>query len=202
MNNVTGWFNYQGIVVQQHENVEKTFKSLFDTIKPKRILEIGTASGGLTLLIRDILNEISLTETQIRSYDVVEKHGLTPHINNGVNIEVIIKDVFNHSYNDLIEIDEIQSYIQKEGVTIILCDGGSKKNEFRILSDYLKVGDVIMAHDYSPNEDYFQEHINNKIWNWLEIQDSDINDSCIKNNLVPYMEDDFRQVVWVCKIKE
>jgi hypothetical protein len=36
----------------------------------------------------------------------------------------------------------------------------------------------------------------------LEIQDSDINDACLKNNLVPYMDDDFKQVVWVCKIKE
>jgi hypothetical protein len=58
-----------------------------------------------------------------------------------------------------------------------------------------------MAHDYSPNENYFQEHINNKVWNWLEIQDLDINDSCLKNNLSPYMEDEFRKVVWVCKKK-
>ena len=84
----------------------------------------------------------------------------------------------------------------------MLCDGGSKKNEFRILSDYLKVGDVIMAHDYAPNEEYFQEHINNKIWNWLEIQDNDINEPSLRNNLIPYMEDDFRQVVWACKIKQ
>jgi glycosyltransferase involved in cell wall biosynthesis len=69
------------------------------------------------------------------------------------------------------------------------------------LSNYLKVGDVIMAHDYSPNEEHFQKHINNQIWNWFEIQDSDIIDSCIKNSLISYMEEKFRNVVWVCKIK-
>lgn len=202
MENITGWFNYNGIVTQQHTNVENVFKVLFENIKPSRILEIGTANGGLTLLIRDLLNKISMENTDIRTYDVVNKNYLSEYIEKGLKIDSRIKDIFNHSYNELIEIDEISSYIQSDGVTIVLCDGGSKKNEFRLLSDYLKVGDIIMAHDYSPNETYFQEHINNKVWNWLEIQDSDIDESCISNNLKPYMEDDFRKVVWVCKIKE
>jgi hypothetical protein len=59
-----------------------------------------------------------------------------------------------------------------------------------------------MAHDYAPNENYFNENIKGKIWNWLEIQDSDINETCEKYNLKPFMEDDFRSIVWVCKIKE
>jgi hypothetical protein len=98
--------------------------------------------------------------------------------------------------------NELLNIIGEPGVTLVLCDGGSKKNEFNLISPLLKTGDVIMAHDYAPNEVYFQEHIKNKLWNWLEIQDSDIDESCISNNLKPYMEDDFRKVVWVCKIKE
>jgi hypothetical protein len=201
MKNVTGWFTYKGIVIQQHDNVEIVFEQLFKMNKPSQILEIGTASGGLTLLLRDLLDRNSMENTNIRTYDVDNKHYLNSYIENGVKIDSRIKDVFNHSYNELVEVEEISSYIQNDGVTLVLCDGGSKKNEFRILSDYLKVGDVIMAHDYSPNENYFQEHINNKVWNWLEIQDLDINDSCLKNNLSPYMEDEFRKVVWVCKKK-
>jgi cephalosporin hydroxylase len=202
MEDISGWFIYNNILIQQHKNVKNVFTQLVNRIKPKRVLEIGTASGGLTLLIRDILDESSLHDTSLRSYDVIDKHYLHDQIKNGRNIEVIIKDVFNHQYNELKERDEIVNYIQDDGVTLVLCDGGSKKNEFKILSDYLKIGDVIMAHDYAPNEEYFQEHIHGKIWNWLEIQDSDINDACLKNNLVPYMDDDFKQVVWVCKIKE
>jgi len=201
MSDVSGWFTYKGITTQQHNDVSVVFKSLFNSLKPKRILEIGTASGGLTLLLRDILDELSLNDTYIRSYDVIEKHGLNTHIQNGINIEVIIKDVFSHSYQEVAEINEIKSYIQQDGVTIILCDGGSKKNEFRLLSEYLKDGDVIMAHDYSPNEMYFNKNIKDKIWNWLEIQDLDIEDSVVKNNLKPYMSDEFSKVVWVCKIK-
>jgi hypothetical protein len=143
-----------------------------------------------------------MENTEIRTYDVESKHYLSSYIENGTKIDSKIKDVFNHSYDELVEIDEINSYIQKDGVTVVLCDGGSKKNEFRILSDYLKVGDIIMAHDYSPNQEYFEKNVNNQIWNWLEIQDLDINESCLKNNLSPFMEDEFRKVVWVCKIKK
>jgi hypothetical protein len=119
-----------------------------------------------------------------------------------LKIDVRIKNIFNHEYSELTELDDISTYVQSEGVTIVLCDGGSKKNDFKILSSLLKPGDIIMAHDYSPNQTYFEENINNKIWNWLEIQDSDIDESCLTYNLKPYMEDEFRSVVWVCKIKE
>ena len=202
MKDVTGWFTYEGIVIQQHEDVGIVFEQLFKITKPSQILEIGTASGGLTLLLRDLLDRISMENTEIRTYDVESKHYLSSYIENGTKIDSRIKDVFNHSYDELVEIDEINSYIQKDGVTVVLCDGGSKKNEFRILSDYLKVGDIIMAHDYSPNQEYFEKNVNNQIWNWLEIQDLDINESCLKNNLSPFMENEFRKVVWVCKIKK
>jgi hypothetical protein len=59
-----------------------------------------------------------------------------------------------------------------------------------------------MAHDYAPNEEYFDKYINGKIWNWLEIQDQDINESCYKYNLKPFWENELRQVVWVAKIKQ
>ena len=66
----------------------------------------------------------------------------------------------------------------------------------------LKKGDIIMAHDYSPNSEYFEENINNKIWNWHEIKDTDIEDTVNECNLKPFMQEDFQKVVWVCKIKE
>jgi cellulose synthase/poly-beta-1,6-N-acetylglucosamine synthase-like glycosyltransferase len=106
------------------------------------------------------------------------------------------------SYSELEKEDVVKEFIQRNGRTIVLCAGGSKKNEFRLLSKFLKLDDIIMAHDYAPNENYFNQHINNKIWNWLEIQDSDINESCEQYNLIPYMEEELRNVVWVCKIKQ
>jgi len=168
-------------------------------------LEIGTSHGGLTLLIRDVLDKVSLPDTPLRSYDVIEaeRHWLTKRIENGGNIELIIKNVFNHPYDQLDEVngEEIIEFIQRPGCSIVMCDGGSKKNEFKILSEYLKSGDIIMAHDYSQDEEYFKEHILDKIWNWMEIQESDIEESVLKHNLEPFMAKEFQDVVWVCKIK-
>lgn len=49
----------------------------------------------------------------------------------------------------------VESFIKREGTTLILCDGGSKINEFNILSKYLKSGDIIMAHDYVDTKENF-----------------------------------------------
>jgi hypothetical protein len=48
----------------------------------------------------------------------------------------------------------------------------------------------------------YSRNIGNKVWGWFEIQYSDIENSCTENNLIPFMEEDFSQVVWVCMIKE
>jgi hypothetical protein len=116
------------------------------------------------------------------------------------NIDVRVEDVFTENYTDVS--DFVKNYIKQDGVTLVLCDGGNKIGEFNLLSNFIKKNDFIMAHDYAYDKDYFEENINGKIWNWLEIQESDIIQSCKKNNLIPYMEDEFRSVVWVCKIKE
>jgi hypothetical protein len=65
----------------------------------------------------------------------------------------------------------------------------------------MKKDDFIMAHDYSQDETTFKENVYLKIWNWHEIQYSDISNACEINNLESYMLDEFKQVVWVCKMK-
>lgn len=204
MKDISGWYTYKGTTTLQCDGVDDKFRNLFSTINPSQVLEIGTSYGGLTLLIRDLLDEVGLTNSDFRSYDIMEtnRFWLEDAISKGAKIDFRIKNVFNHMYNDLSEEEEIKSFIQQSGPTIVLCDGGSKKNEFNILSRLLKPGDIIMAHDYSPSPEYFEEHINNKIWKWHEIQDSDIQHSIEAYNLEPFMQDAFQQVVWVCKIKK
>jgi cephalosporin hydroxylase len=201
MEELKGWFLYEGIMTQQHENISPIFKELFNTTNPKQILEIGTAFGGLTLLLRNLLNSMSMENTKFISYDVTEKHSLFEYMETNNNLEVRIENIFGPGYSSILNETEIKNYIQQDGTTIVLCDGGQKKHEFNLLSKLLKPGDIIMAHDYGPNVDYFNNNIVNKIWNWLEIQDSDIEVCCIENNLSPFMSDEFTQVVWVCKIK-
>ena len=206
MNMITGWHAYRGTTTLQHEDIATHLKKLFEVTNPSQVLEIGTSHGGLTLLIRDLLDEVGLNDSEFRSYDILDIPRYHPDeaIANGAKIDLRIKNVFNRIYDDLEpeHADEITSFIQQSGPTIVMCDGGSKKNEFKILAPFLKPGDIIMAHDYSPNIEYFEEHINNKIWNWCEIQDVDIQESVDKYNLEPFMQDEFQKVVWVCKIKK
>jgi cephalosporin hydroxylase len=202
MTHISGFFNYKGIMTQQCNNVGDVFRKLFVTVKPKTIIEIGTSHGGLTLLIRDILDEENMSDVNLITYDKDKFNYLDYHIENGKKIDSRIKNIFNHMYDDIVELDEIRDLITLTGTTIVLCDGGYKKAEFRLLSDLIKTGDIIMGHDYSPTKEYFEGNINNKIWNWLELTDNDITESCLKNNLEPFMDEEFKQVVWVCKIKK
>jgi predicted O-methyltransferase YrrM len=199
---ITGHFIYKGLMAMQHQNVEKVFDALIKKIKPARVLEIGTSAGGLTLMIRDLLNANGLNESDLRTYDVYDPQYLRHHVNDGAAIDIRVKSMFNNQYDGLIEDEELTEYVQQDGVTLVLCDGGSKKNEFNLISNLIKSGDVIMAHDYSPSEAYFQEHINNKIWNWFEISNDDIADPISRNNLESLMEDEFNNIVWACKIKK
>jgi len=118
------------------------------------------------------------------------------------NIEIIIENIFSKSYKEIEKPEMVESFIKREGTTLILCDGGSKINEFNLLSKYLKSGDIIMAHDYVDTNENFLKNYKNKIWNWREIGDEHIKNTCEKYNLKSYMKETFDKVVWVCKIKE
>jgi len=48
----------------------------------------------------------------------------------------------------------------------------------------------------------FDKNYYNKIWNWMEIQDSDIQQVSEEQNLINYNQENFSKVVWVCKRKQ
>lgn len=187
---------YSGLSICQHYAIIDPFAALFQAIRPKTIIEIGTAAGGLTLLLRDILDLIDLTDTSLITYDVINSP-LQTKISDK-RITFFQKNLFSSDYESLIDSDFIRTQIQEVGPTIILCDGGRKSKEFNLLSPFLKLGDVIMAHDYAKDEQTFREKILNKIWYWHEIKEADIKDSCASYNLTPYMAEEFEKVVWAC----
>jgi hypothetical protein len=188
---------YLGYTAQQNPNAYKTFYNFFDTVKPSRILEIGTAMGGFTLFLRLCCNDLELNPV-IKSYDIHDRQEYDDIRKN--NIDVIIENIFNSDYSEVKQ--EIIDFIQQDGTTVVLCDGGYKIGEFNLLSKYIKPGDFILAHDYASTLEYFNEHVNLKLWNWHEIQDLDIQEAVNNNNLEPYMHDQFQEAVWVCKIKK
>lgn len=203
-NGVITHASYKGLSIEQNPNIIDVFNTLISMYKPSRILEIGTFHGGLTFIMRDLLDLNHLHDSELLTYDVNTPNFMIQVLGDK-KITTKTKNLFSDTYqhfNDDESKQELFDFINQNGRTIVLCDGGNKKNEFRLISSLLKSGDIIMAHDYSPNNEFFEAKIQNKYWNWLEIQDSDINMSCSEHNLKPLMVDEFIKVAWVCKIKE
>lgn len=199
MEEIRGFVVYNDVVAMQHENVFEVMEEFFRTVRPKRVLEIGTASGGFTLFIKDCLNKLGLQDSEVISYDIHTTGTHQKLLENGIDLR--IRNLFNDSHTELKLHDELNSILSNEGVSIVFCDGGNKILEFNLISDYLKSGDFILAHDYARDVDYFNNNIKNKIWNWCEITENYISESCQRNNLSDYEFDKFQSVVWVCKKK-
>lgn len=194
---MTGYISYRGYAAMQHADAVLVFSDFIREVRPERILEIGTAHGGLTLAMRDLLNEAGLSASAVRSFDVVDR--LWYDTIRSYNIEIIVDNVFAPHFVELTKPELIQPFIQGEGTTVVLCDGGYKIREFNLIAPYLKVGDYIMAHDYVDTEENFRNNFFDKIWNWQEIKESDIQVACDQHQLADCHKAAFNAVAWVCK---
>ena len=97
------------LTMQQKPEVSGAFEKLLKEIKPKQIVEIGTAGGGTTLSIRETLDEIGLEKTDIKSFEVKE-HKWFPEMRKR-NIEIIVENIFSHSYKEIEKPEMVESFI-------------------------------------------------------------------------------------------
>lgn len=191
---------YENIRSQQNLYFFENLKNILNEIKPHRIIEIGTARGATTLYMSDLLNELNLNDTKIKTFDIIKRD----HLKNVQrdNLEFYVGNIFQYNKSDLTKPEEITNFLSTNGVNLIMCDGGNKKHEFKVLSKYLKEGDIIMAHDYAPNKEIFERDYKDKIWNWMEISDVDIQETCDTYNLETFNEKLIKPTAWVAKIKK
>lgn len=187
---------FMGHAAQQSHNAYQIFYDFLSEVKPKRILEIGTSLGGFTTFLRICCDDLSL-DTSIRSYDI-HRHPWYDSII-AKNIDIRVENIFTDGYASCNS--EVVDYIQQDGTTIVLCDGGWKIGEFNLFAKHIKQKDYILAHDYSFSKEVYERDIQNKIWNWCEITEKDIAQACVDNNLIPYKAEEFGNAVWACKIK-
>ena len=184
-----GAFNYKGGRAQQNPKILSIFPEFFKNNPDiDLVIELGTGGGGLALLLAEETEKIG---AKFITYDKGNRHP---------SKLLELADFRNKDLYTPETINEIKELIKLHKKTLVLCDGGNKVQEFITYSDALKVGDIIMAHDYAPNREYFESHIKNKIWNWLEIQDNDIQSSIDINGLETYFPE-FQEAAWTCKIK-
>lgn len=195
---ITGWHNshpylrlnlYNGVQISQVLGVylalNPNYISEFDNI-----IEIGTYNGGLTSWLYDNKNPNAM----VVSYDIDGTINQT----NRTDIDFRVEDCFaEKSFNEII------SYIQRPGKTLVVCDGGDKPKEFNVFSEYLKSGDVIIAHDYSKNANHWK--FVTSYWQWPYESDTNydsIKDAVIKNGLEPYRNEEFNFYLWTSYIKK
>lgn len=188
----------RGWVAQQSHMAYDIFYDFICEVKPKRVLEIGTGEGALIYLINKICKDQNI-ECNVRTYDIYKRLSYGALIDAGIDQR--IENIFNDNYSSVIN-PEVIEFVQSEGTTIVLCDGGFKTGEFQIFSEFIKPNDFILAHDYAYDKETFERDVNFKIWNWCEITDKDISESCNKYNLIPYQDDKFNSCAWVCKQKQ
>lgn len=174
---------YKGIFSQQNKNFYPAFEKLFAQENIARVLEIRTATGGFIRAVRD------LTNAEIVTYDIKEtKHKATLEEN---NITVKVQSVFD-------DFDFVEDYISRENQVLVICDGGNKPKEFEVFSRLLKPGDIIMAHDYSRDEELYRVYIKHNVWRWCEIQYKDIALAVQEYNLQPVLTEEFQEAAWTC----
>lgn len=185
---------------QQNQYFLDKLEQIILSVNPERIVEIGTARGGVTLAMSDILNKNNLGNTKIKTFDISMRN----HLKNVKipNIEFYVGNIFRYQDESLIEEEEITNFISKDHTNLFLCDGGYKVKEFITLCPYLRSGDVIMLHDYAPNKEIFESEYKDKIWNWMEVTDQDILPCIEKYNLSYYRMDLIKLSAWVALIKD
>lgn len=195
-----GWTEYEGLLAHQVANYLDVWSEFLSRTRPARILEIGTSHGGFILSLKDRMRLIN-PACVVRTYDMNPFTTFPGLREKGVDVR--LENNFNHMYDDLLlhKRPALQEFIQAHGTSVVICDGGSKKNEFNLLSPFLKDGDFIFAHDYAETEALFEAEIKGRVWNWCEITEKDIWQTAATYNLRPFMKAEFQSVVWVCKVK-
>jgi cephalosporin hydroxylase len=200
---MTGCTSYRELTAQQHDNFKSVFEKFLPEIKPVRLVEIGTAGGGTTLAINDIMKTLGYSY-EFRSYDIYEHPWYHRLPEEGIDLR--IENLFDQPYRSFNpdapdRVQELINFIQSPGTTLVMCDGGHKIAEFELFSDIIKPGDFIMAHDFSWTWEIFLNEIKEKIWDWCEISGENVAEAIARNRLEPYMKDEFQAVAWGCMRK-
>lgn len=195
---VKGWTMYRELLVHQVEAYLPVWEAFLQHARPARILEIGTADGGFILSLKDRMDVIN-PDCEIRSYDIRDRDWYPRMRSAGVDVRV--ENIFTYPYDDLLREgrEAVRQFIRGDGTTVVICDGGSKKNEFRLLAPLLKDGDYILAHDYAVSRERFDAAIRGRLWDWCEITEWDLYEVSIACQLEACMTEAFQSIMWVCK---
>lgn len=166
-----------GFPMCQNRLAPAVWSYMMEVHRPKQLIELGGGNRGFTTAIG--MPAIQF-HCQIHSFDHCESGEPWQDMANFFGIKFYVGDLFE-------KVDKISNLIRQPGTTFLLCDNGNKPKEFQLFAPYLKLGDVIAAHDYAV-EGY---------WPWGEITPKDVSESVSVNGLEPFEQDYFDTVGWL-----
>jgi len=168
-----GGIEFCGLRMSQNQNGPIAVDAVLKTSGPfKRIIEIGTGSGGLSALFA--LYAIQ-QQVQFVTYDIKPCRN---RVLTALGVDFRQKSCWDAK-------SEIAAQIQCRSRTLLFCDGGDKVREFNTFAPYLMPGDVIMAHDYAVTREDWNDHLRGSVWDWCEITFPDIQATCEACGFIP-----------------
>ncbi len=161
-----------------HSWVEIAFlEQILNHYKFRNIIELGTASGGLTAFF--MLHGIK-TNSHVLSIDIGRQPDTEPYntLSKVSNYRFIRGDAIHPTEeNDMI----IGSVIKGDGRTLLYCDANgydtARKDQMTHWVPYMKQGDVVVSHDYP-----------------LQITETQIQPLIKKHNLAPFHQEEAWQM--------
>ena len=124
--------SYKGLATEQNPNIIYPFNTLMANVRPSRIIEIGTFYGGFTLILRALLHNNMLYDSQIVTYDVNHPDYLLSLINDSSNVVTVWlipetlerTNLSSKETGDLInvEVDVLAKYVER-----LLAKGGNNE---------------------------------------------------------------------------
>lgn len=154
----------------------------FEVVPPKRVIELGSHSGGFITALAVHAHNIGAT-----CYGC--DHCFLPNNDYALLAAVLgVRWFSNFDLKDPHNIEIIKTLINEPGTTYVLCDNGNKVDEFNTFAPSLKPGDIIGGHDYKVDESY---------WGWGEITPEHVSASVTACGLEPFQQDAFDLAAWL-----
>ncbi|MCA9521121.1 MAG: hypothetical protein KC609_09115 [Myxococcales bacterium] len=193
-----GWTRCWGLPMMQNRNAPAAFDALFRHIEQSgqrlaRIVEIGTGQGGLTVLLQLYCTSVG---AELLTYDHDANRMARTAGFDRLGIDLRVRDV-----REAFVSAEIAREIQRDGMTLLILDGGDKVDDANRFADHLKPGDLLMVHDYVRSRAHFDESIRGRLWSWCEATDADLESTSRRNGLVEILPEVFHPAVWTCRVK-
>jgi cephalosporin hydroxylase len=172
-----GHINFYGLNIGQNRYSINTLSVILENYEPKTIIEYGCGNGGLTILFA-IYGLIK--GGVVHAFDLNDCGEHIKLLRLFDNVTFYKEDYFSQG-------EMIKRFIAGGGKTLVFCDGSDKLKELEMTVPFLKVNDIILAHDYAMTEQIYADEIKDVYWSWHELSAENTQDLRAKYHLEPRM---------------